>query len=81
MDSVITIQDTVIKQQEKQLMTSREMLLLKESSISLLNLENLKLQGELAIIKEQNTKWYQNSYIVGSIGFGIGILIKNLILP
>lgn len=81
MDSVITIQDTVIKQQEKQLMTSREMLLLKESSISLLNLENLKLQGELAIIKEQNTKWYRNSYIVGSIGFGIGILIKNLILP
>lgn len=66
-----------MKKQDSINMTLHEMLLLRDSKTSILELENLRLQGELKIQYDYYNVWYRKWYVVLSSGIIIGYLIAK----
>ena len=77
MTNILDNSISIIKKQDSINMTLHEMLLLRDSKTSILELENLRLQGELKIQYDYYNAWYRKWYVVLSSGIILGYLIAK----
>lgn len=77
MTNILDNSISIMKKQDSINMTLHEMLLLRDSKTSILELENLRLQGELKIQYDYYNVWYRKWYIVLSSGIILGYLIAK----
>lgn len=77
MTNILDNSISIMKKQDSINMTLHEMLLLRDSKTSILELENLRLQGELKIQYDYYNVWYRKWYVVLSSGIILGYLIAK----